>query len=187
MQSSEMEMLKIKWIWIKADYFVCVDENDYDLVKGHTFKLDKGFYAKCFFNGKYEYLHKIIMKRLITNDGLAIDHINRAKWDNRKSNLRVITYSENQLNMGYPYNAPYPSDEEKKEAINFRNNDLKIIIKSKQIFGGKIRSIPIINSRGQTFNSAEEAARILKLNASHIRSCCKGLRLTTGKLQWKYL
>ena len=42
-------------------------------------------------------LHRFLLDFL---DGLEIDHINLCRYDNRKENLRVVTTSQNQMNVG---------------------------------------------------------------------------------------
>ena len=46
-------------------------------------------------NGKKLYLHRFIMN---AQKGQIVDHINRNTLDNRRSNLRFVTYSENAHN-----------------------------------------------------------------------------------------
>lgn len=36
----------------------------------------------------------------LTDENMYIDHINHIKHDNRKSNLRIVTSSENRINIG---------------------------------------------------------------------------------------
>jgi hypothetical protein len=53
------------------------------------------WYSKATFNGKYKYMHRLILG---DTNGLDIDHINRNPLDNRRSNLRVATTSQNCAN-----------------------------------------------------------------------------------------
>lgn len=76
-----------------------IDQEDYQLVstlKWH--KSDNGYAVwRGIKDGKKQ---TIRMHRLITNcpKGKIIDHINHDKLDNRKSNLRICTQSENMRN-----------------------------------------------------------------------------------------
>ena len=76
-----------------------VDEEDYDLVLQHKWHLNSGYVARYYgLVGKVRkqmYLHIEIMGK---KDGCEIDHINMDRLDNRKSNLRFATRSQNMLN-----------------------------------------------------------------------------------------
>ena len=86
-----------------------IDEEDYQLVS--RFKWHKGDTGYAVWRGiKDGKKQTIRMHRLITNcpKGKIIDHINHDKLDNRKSNLRICTQSENMRNKreqgrGYNY------------------------------------------------------------------------------------
>lgn len=54
---------------------------------------------------------------------------------------------------------------------------------NKKIFSRKVKCLEL----NKTFNNAEEAAKTLRLNAAHIRECCRGLLKTHGRLHWEYL
>lgn len=51
--------------------------------------------------GRRALMHRIIMNPA---KGLHVDHINGNGLDNRRSNLRVVTSSQNQMNRGLPKN-----------------------------------------------------------------------------------
>ena len=74
-----------------------IDEEDYNIVKHFTWseKLDGGFIVS---KGKNSggYLHRLIMG--CTSPTQMVDHINHNRADNRKSNLRIVTNSQNQMN-----------------------------------------------------------------------------------------
>lgn len=86
-----------------TDEKVLVDYDDFEKVKDFKWHKDNNGYAASYlYMGKGE--RKFInMHRLILNNpetGLRVDHINLDKLDNRKSNLRVATASENAWNTG---------------------------------------------------------------------------------------
>ncbi len=72
-----------------------VDDEDFDKVSRHTWycqKSGKNRYAASRTNGKFVYMHKIIMHCNL------IDHINGNGLDNRKCNLRSSNKSLNSVN-----------------------------------------------------------------------------------------
>ena len=79
-------------------YEVIVDEADYKKFNAWKWRISEFGYAKRTFNCKRSiYLHKEIMN---CEPGQLIDHINRNKLDNRKSNLRLCTVQQNNQNRG---------------------------------------------------------------------------------------
>lgn len=79
-----------------------IDSEDYELVSGYKWGLmtqvRDGYtlkYVTASHHGKTVYLH-----RVITNcpRGKLVDHLNGDGLDNRRSNLKICTHSENQLN-----------------------------------------------------------------------------------------
>lgn len=72
-----------------------VDDEDYDDISFHSWRLSNSGYALSTENSRAILMHRIIMNPA---KGLEIDHINGNKLDNRKSNLRCCTKSENASN-----------------------------------------------------------------------------------------
>jgi hypothetical protein len=74
-----------------------IDIDDLEKVRAHTWYLSHYGYINTRINGKYVFLHRLIMD---APTGLQVDHINLDKSDNRKSNLRFVTHKENKQNAG---------------------------------------------------------------------------------------
>lgn len=76
------------------------DLEDYDKVRMFTWVSYNGYittnnFILCNYP-KTMKLHRLVMNE--TDSGTLIDHINHDKLDNRKSNLRGVTYSQNAMN-----------------------------------------------------------------------------------------
>lgn len=100
-------------------------------------------------------------------EGAEIDHINTIRDDNRASNLRWCTRSENQLNQTT-----------RKRKSNIFINHPKM-------------SKPVLQfTKDGTFiaeyQSINEAYRQTKIQASNISQCCKGKIKSSGGFGWKY-
>lgn len=76
--------------------FALVDEKDFERVNAHKWSLCRGRYANSNHKGKKMKMHHFVFQK--PREGYVIDHINEDKLDNRLSNLREITHSENSHN-----------------------------------------------------------------------------------------
>lgn len=78
----------------KVFYF---DLEDYDKIKDYCWTENGNGYIRNIVNDIY--LHRLIME---VDDDCEIDHIhgNDTRNDNRKSNLRIVTRSQNKMNVG---------------------------------------------------------------------------------------
>ena len=79
---------------------VKVDDQDYErLSKYRWYETEKGYVRTQYINGK---IARIKIHRMILSDpiprGYEIDHINRDRLDNQRSNLRICTRAENLAN-----------------------------------------------------------------------------------------
>lgn len=96
-------ILDMKEIIISGNKYngvIIVDDEDFELVNKYKWYLSNHQYA-CTkqYEGNYNkttYMHKLI-KGL--NSCYQTDHINRDTFDNRKSNLRLVTHRQNLLNQ----------------------------------------------------------------------------------------
>ena len=70
-----------------------IDLDDVDRVKKHKWYLD---YYNYVCSHTYLRIHRLIMD---CPDDMVVDHINHNRLDNRKSNLRVCTQQQNNINV----------------------------------------------------------------------------------------
>lgn len=88
------------------------DKKDFELVKPYCWSIARGYAVTAIpstmNNGKYH--QSLRMHRLIMNpndwdhNNNEVDHINGIRCDNRRSNLRIVTHSENMKNIGFSSN-----------------------------------------------------------------------------------
>ena len=73
------------------------DLEDYDLIKDYMWYIDKDRYVvtKDADTKKMIRMHRLVMN---ASEGMVIDHIFHETNDNRKSQLREVTYSQNNMN-----------------------------------------------------------------------------------------
>lgn len=78
---------------------VLIDSEDYELVRNYKWYISGSGYVESFSNGNNK-KKRILLHRLILNapTHLETDHINRNPLDNRKSNIRLCTHSQNMCN-----------------------------------------------------------------------------------------
>lgn len=89
----------MKIIPLTKDKFTLVDDEDYNQLNKYKWcVMSQGYAARGIRISGKSYL--VLMHRAILNSpkGFDIDHINGNKLDNRKSNLRVCSHSQNQWN-----------------------------------------------------------------------------------------
>lgn len=84
-----------------------VDDSDYEHLKLYRWSNTNG-YVQGWINKKHVLMHRVIMD---APSGMEVDHINRVRNDNRRSNLRVVTLAENRpcpvrrIGKGYQWHA----------------------------------------------------------------------------------
>lgn len=72
-----------------------IDDQDFDRISKYKWCIHCDSYAVTSINGKIVMMHRFLLK---TPEGFDTDHINGNKLDNRRSNLRIVTRSQNMAN-----------------------------------------------------------------------------------------
>lgn len=73
-----------------------IDKENFGSIKQYHWSYDKDGYAVTCKNGKRILMHRLIMD--IKSRKKDVDHINHDRLDNRKSNLRICSRSQNNMN-----------------------------------------------------------------------------------------
>lgn len=186
----------MKWIHLKHEYYACVDDEDYEKVSQYLWRHShRTGYARC------DELEDITLHELLlgkAGEDKAIDHINRAPWDNRRSNIQIVPTWQNGVNRGLPVNPPFPTDSEMLEAKNQRY-DLKYGERHKSIRSLKIRGQhkhqknhharkKVADDLGNIFESIADAASFYGIKSpAGISQCCLGRTKACYGRVWRYV
>lgn len=82
--------------------YALIDAEDYELVVGHRWWLSTAGYAFAKgADGRSVLMHRLLMG-CARGDQREVDHHNRNRLDNRRSNLRFCTHAENMANLNRP-------------------------------------------------------------------------------------
>lgn len=74
--------------------YALVDADDYPLLADREWFVSRDGYAR---SGRSYRMHRVILG-LESGDRRQVDHINRDRLDNRRSNLRIVTQAQNTQN-----------------------------------------------------------------------------------------
>ena len=74
------------------------DLEDYDKIKDYCWDINHEGYVIC--NSNQIYIQNIIMDTN-NDDDFSVDHIHHKTYDNRKSELRIVTHSNNCMNRSF--------------------------------------------------------------------------------------
>ncbi len=78
-----------------------VDDEDFEFLSKFKWRLDSGYACRGkIINGKYKtiFIHRELMNLTYVDQKTQVDHINRDRLDNQKSNLRIVTFIQNHQN-----------------------------------------------------------------------------------------
>jgi hypothetical protein len=147
---------KVKEIPLSQGKFALVDIEDYERVNRFTWHVDKkGKYASHVTTRKKPPRRKILLHRFVLNaeKGAIIDHINGDTFDNRKSNLRIVTNRQNHQNRHHPRTSKYPGVSWKKDRKKWQ---AQIQIGKDQIYLGSFKS------EKEAFNAYKWACKMVE-------------------------
>lgn len=181
----------------KDEIFKCfLDLEDFEYFKNFNWSYRCGYVSrqrtkKDPKGGRWIHIHREVLIRSGKEipKGFCVDHINRTKMDNRKENLRIVTYSENIKNVSNEglnnrrKNAQRATDAAAK--LPRTKKQLKLAsIQAKRIneLGlnirkGKdnVRSKEVIDTKtGIIYESARQASLTLGINYSTLRGWLNG-------------
>ena len=85
----------VGYIELTKGKYALVSLEDFEKFKTMRWCFSGCGYAITTINSKIQYMHRLLVK---SNKGMVTDHINRNRLDNRRDNLRTVTYSQNVKN-----------------------------------------------------------------------------------------
>lgn len=88
-------------ITLTQGYFAIVDDEDFDFINSIKWHYRNEGYAATTAAGKNITMHRFLLD---AKPGECVDHLNRNGLDNRRCNIRIATYSQNQWNRGLACN-----------------------------------------------------------------------------------
>lgn len=87
--------------------YTCVDDEDFVLLENISFSMSQYGYVLIYKGGKQHRLHRYLMGLYSFDGKHVVDHIDLNKLNNQKSNLRIATYHQNNLNTSGRVNNKY--------------------------------------------------------------------------------
>lgn len=75
--------------------FIMVDDEDYEWLSQYKWSLNSDNYPSRYENKKFITIHRLIMNPPVN---MQVDHVNGNRLDNRRTNLRICTRSQNCVN-----------------------------------------------------------------------------------------
>lgn len=107
-----LEIVGAKWVRLTKGRFALIDESDLDLVQESSWHLTSTGYAACRKNNKILFMHRMLLQ---APDDIQVDHIDRDRLNNRRSNLRLATNQENAQNK-----SKAPEASSKYKGVHYR-------------------------------------------------------------------
>ena len=124
------------------------DLEDWNRLKVFCWSKGNTGYVEARVNGKTTPFHHLVID---CESGMVRDHKNRNKMDNRKENLRVVTYSENNSNRHYKNKTGYRGVSKNGSGFSAR-----VFINGENKYLGTYRTIEeAVKARKEVMNNHE--------------------------------
>lgn len=201
------EIDKVFYIKYKDVIFkVLLDEEDFHILKKYNWNYRCGYVSRNRnkqdeIGGSWIHLHREVFKNsgIAIPDGMIVDHINRNKMDNRRCNLRIVSQSENALNVSQEclekraisarkateISASLPRTEKQTYASSAAAKKINSSGKNIHIGKDNCMSKKIINiETKKTFDSIKEASIFYNKNYSTLKSQINGNNVNKTSLMY---
>jgi len=137
-------------IQLTKGYVSIIDKDDVDRISKHSWHIDTNGYAVRGQTDKItkRFINIFLHQEILNFPDSQIDHINRDKLDNRKSNLRLCTLSENKINQKI-----YKSNSVGYKGVSKKNNNYqaRLTVNGKRINLGRY---PTAQQAGMAYKNA---------------------------------
>lgn len=104
-------------------YRILIDEGDYETVSKHKWWIKNERYIYTQLGRNTIHLHRFVLNY---SGELQVDHINHNTLDNRKSNLRIVTISQNNINKANIYSGVRPYKDKYRARIKLNGKEIHI-------------------------------------------------------------
>lgn len=152
-------MTELLWLvpWNGEMFRTFIDSSSYMKVRDMNWFINNKGYVAGAIDGKYTLLHRYILG-LNHGDDMCVDHINQNRLDNRTSNLRICSFTENLKNK-----SKYKNSKSK-----FAGVDIRVLSDGSISYRARIRNDGKCINLG-TYKSEIEAAKAFDMKATELR------------------
>lgn len=126
----------MKCIPLTQGKLAVVDDEDYEWLSSFKWHYNEAAGARRKVNGKHVLMHRVIMG---SPSGLDVDHRDHDRLNNRRSNLRVATRSQNQANRSLTLKGTATN----VKGVTFHNGkyEVKTSVHGHEIYVGRFDSL----------------------------------------------
>jgi hypothetical protein len=94
----------MKYIKLTQNKRTIVDDEDFEYLNQWKWQFSKGYAVRMQYDSATQKQHPVFIHKELIKTNKQVDHINRNRLDNQKSNLRECTAADNSHNRSKQYN-----------------------------------------------------------------------------------